>query len=208
MVNIALFPPGRLALEPGVRLLKAADYAVFVQASEIIAQAEAEAEKLRQQSQQAYEEQRQAGFAAGMAEGKAQMAEQLLDTMAASVDQVAAMEKQLVDVVMMSLRTILGSIDHEELTPKIVANALRLVRDEKKIILRVSEAESAAVATRLADMRRQYPGMGRVEIVSDPTLAKGGCVLETDIGVVDASLERQLEIIQDTFRRQLEERRL
>ena len=38
-------------------------------------------------------------------------------------------------------------------------------------------------------------------------LAAGGCVLETEIGVVDASLERQLAIIEETFRRHLEERR-
>ncbi|MCL2001648.1 MAG: HrpE/YscL family type III secretion apparatus protein [Planctomycetes bacterium] len=207
MAVIALFPEGNAAPGPEVRVLRAADYMTLVETREALAQARTEAEGIRKKAEDAYEERRREGFAEGLLEGKAELAAQLLETLTASVDQVAAMESQLVDVVIQSVRAILGSFDHEELVAKVVANALRLVRDEKKILLRVAAGDADAVTARLEDICRRYPGMGRVDVAADPALMPGGCVLETEIGVVDASLDRQLTIIEETYRRHLEERR-
>ena len=207
MAAIALFPEGKVAPGPEVRVLRAADYMTLVEAREAIARGRAEAEEWRRKAEEAYEERRRDGFAEGLAEGKAELAAQLLETLTASVDQVAAMESQLVDVVIQSLRAILGTFEREELVTRVVGNALRLVRDEKKILLRVAAADLNAVSARMEDIRLRYSGMGRVDVVADSALTPGGCILETETGVVDASLERQLAIIEETFRRHLEERR-
>ena len=207
MIKIALFPEGGIAPGPETRVLRADEYAVFVEARDTLARARLEADERRRRAEEVYEERRREGFAEGLAEGKAEMAAQLLETLTASVDHVAAMEARLVEVVIQSLRTILGTFDRGELAGQVVAGALRLVRDEKRILLRVAADEAAAVEARLGEITRRYPGMGRVDVSADPTLAPGGCVLETEIGVVDASLERQLAIIEETFRRHLEERR-
>jgi type III secretion protein L len=207
MARIVLFPEGDIAPGPETRVMRVAEYAVFVEARDALARARLEADECRRQAEEAYEERRREGFAEGLAEGKAEMATQLLETLTASVDHVAAMESQLVEVVIQSLRTILGTFDRGELAGQVVASALRLVRDEKRILLRVAADEATAVEARLGEITKRYPGMVRVDVAADPTLAPGGCVLETEVGVVDASLERQLAIIEETFRRHLEERR-
>ncbi|MDR1613536.1 MAG: HrpE/YscL family type III secretion apparatus protein [Planctomycetota bacterium] len=193
--------------EPGTMLLKAGDYAVMAEADAVLAQASARAEEIVVRAEADAGAERRRGYEAGVAEGKAEVAERMFETMAASVEHLSAMESTLVDLVMRSLRTVLGTFDREELAVETVRHALRLVRDEKRVLLRVAAADADYVAKRLDEIVKRYPGMGRVDLVPDASLASGGCVMETEIGVIDASLERQLTMIENSFRRQLEERR-
>lgn len=206
MAMVSINPPGGVAPDPGAKVLKAGDHALLVGAEEALAAAGRQAEAIVEKAKADAEELRRRGHEEGVAEGKAEVAGQLLEAVTASVEQMANTENALVDVVVKSLRTILGTFDREELAAQVVGHALRLVRDEKRVVLRVAPADAEAVERRLADIVRGYPGMGRVDIAVDAGLSPGGCVMETEIGVIDATLERQLSIIEETFRRHLEER--
>lgn len=197
----------RAALEPGALVLKRDAYADFVAAEDILARARERAEAIVAQAEIEREERRKEGYEAGMAEGREKMAERLLEVAAASVEQLSGMEKDLVDVVMRSLRTILGEFDREELAVRTVGHALRLVRDQKRVLLRVAEEDAETVAARVEEIRTRYPAIGRVDVTADPGVSPGGAVLETEIGVVDATLERQLALIEESFRRHVEEGR-
>ncbi|MDR3211642.1 MAG: HrpE/YscL family type III secretion apparatus protein [Planctomycetota bacterium] len=207
MGMLSLFPEGGLAPDPADRIIRAGDYAQFVAASELLQATRLRAEEIIRQAETAAEECRKKGYADGVVEGKAELADRLFEAVSGSVEQLSSMEGTLVKVVLQSLRTILGQFDQGELVTQVVRHALRLVRDEKKVILRVSSGEAETVEKRLADLVSHYPGMGRVDVVADSALAAGSCILETEIGVVDASLERQLASIEDNFRHHLEEPR-
>lgn len=195
------------APDPAARVLKAADYANLVEAGEMLSRAREQARELLARAESEAEALRRKGYEEGLEEGKAEVAGQLFEAMTASVEQLAAMEKSLVEVAVRSIRVILGSFDREELAVQAVGHALRLVRDEKRVLLRVAAEDADAVRSRLDEIAARYPGMGRVDVAADASLSPGGCVMETDVGVIDATLERQLSIIEDTFRRHLEERR-
>jgi type III secretion protein L len=193
--------------EPGTMVLKAGEYAIMAEADAILAQASARAGEIVAWAEADADAERHRGYEAGVAEGKAEVAERMFETMTASVEHLSGMEATLVDLVMRSLRTILGTFDREELAVETVRHALRLVRDEKRVVLRVATADADSVAKWLDEIVKRYPGMGRVDLVPDASLGSGGCVMETEIGVIDASLERQLTMIENSFRRQLEEKR-
>ncbi|MDR3078071.1 MAG: HrpE/YscL family type III secretion apparatus protein [Planctomycetota bacterium] len=203
----ALLNPSLATPDPAARVLKAAEYANLVEAGEILSQARERARELLEKAGIEADELRKKGHEEGFQEGKAEVAEQLFEAMTASVEQLAAMEKSLVEVAVRSVRVILGSFDREDLAVQAVGHALRLVRDEKRVLLRVAAADADTVRRRLEEITLRYPGMGRVDVASDASLSPGGCVMETDVGVIDATLDRQLSIIEDTFRRHLEERR-
>ena len=42
----------------------------------------------------------------------------------------------------------------------------------------------------------QYGIDSKINIVSDPSIEEGGCVFQTNNGIVDASIDTQLEIIK------------
>lgn len=206
MAKMLLHPSGGIGTDPGTIVLKAGEYAEMVEAENIVARAREEAERIRVRAETEAEDRRRAGYEEGMAEGKLEISAQMFESVAASLDHMARMESSFVDVVMRSVRTILGSFDNADLAEKVVGHALRLVRDEKKVLLRVSMDDVDAVQARLADIVKRYPGMGRVDVAADPSLGAGGCIMETELGVIDATLDRQLGMIEDAFRRHLEER--
>jgi type III secretion protein L len=191
---------------PDARVVKAADYQLLVEAEDILAKARERGEAIVREAEEHAEELRAEARAEGLEEGKAEVAERLFEVVTASVEQLSSMENAIVDMVVKSVRTIIGEFDREELAVKAVGHALRLVRDEKRVVLRVAAADADMVNARLAEIVALYPGMGRVDVRADGGLSRGGCILETEAGVIDATLERQLGIIEDTFKRHLEER--
>ena len=40
----------------------------------------------------------------------------------------------------------------------------------------------------------------KLSILSDESITEGGCIVETNNGLVDASIEAQLEIVQNALR--------
>lgn len=46
-----------------------------------------------------------------------------------------------------------------------------------------------------------YPGVGYLDLLPDARLAPGACILESEIGMVEASLEDQLCALRAAFER-------
>ncbi len=179
-----------LAPFPAGRVIKAADYAATLEAQDILAAARAEAGRIVADAKATYESEKIRGREDGLAEGKEWAAEQMLETAARGADYLASLEERVVDVVVRSLRRIVGEMDDRERIVRVVRHALEVVRNQRQVILRVSPAEIDAVRARLHEILAGFPGVTNLEVT-----AAGGCILETEIGVVDASVDVQLEAI-------------
>lgn len=53
------------------------------------------------------------------------------------------------------------------------------------------------------DLLAAYPGVGYLDILADGRLARGSCILESEIGMVEASLEGQIQALRQAFQRTL-----
>jgi type III secretion protein L len=50
---------------------------------------------------------------------------------------------------------------------------------------------------------QSFPGVGMLDIVADPRLKDSAAILESDMGVVEASIELQLQAIEKSFSKML-----
>jgi type III secretion protein L len=191
---------------PGQKLLKAADYAILAQAEDIVRLAELEAESIRVAAKDAYESEKKRGYSDGLEAGKMEMAVQMMDTVAAGVDYLAGLEKRIVDLVMQVIRKVIDGFDDKERVLGLVRKALSYARSQKRVVLRVCPEDSEIVQEHLRDLLRDFPGIGILDVASDPRLDKGACILESELGLVDAGLEVQLAGIRKAFQRQLQAR--
>lgn len=192
-----------LDIAPGTKVLKADDAAHWVDARALLDAARDRAAAIEREAVEAREAEKARGYEEGLMEGKMEMAERMLDTLGRSVDSLGEMENAMVDVVMHSLRTILGGIEDSELIVSVVRQALQRVRDQKRVTLRVCDEEQPVVQERMKEILRDQPGLGMVDVVGDGRLERGACVLETEMGVVDASLDKQLALLEKSFRTEL-----
>ena len=78
-----------------------------------------------------------------------------------------------------------------------IVDVLRTVsKNEPKIVIRVRPQSVQFIKDTIPNITYQYGIDSKINIVSDPSIEEGGCVLQTNNGIVDASIDTQIEIIK------------
>lgn len=186
-------------LAPDQKVIRARDYQAYLDAEALLAAARAEADRIVAAAREEFTAQQQLGYQQGLIEGRMEMAERMIDSVSRSVDYFSTMEGQIVEIVMKALRKILGEMDLRDRTVSTVRNALSLARHQSKVHVRVHPTEVQVVQERIQEITRPYPGVQFLDVVADARLDPGGCILESDVGVVDASIEVQLKAIEKSL---------
>ena len=197
---------GEIGVREAGNVVKAETYAEYIDAKAMFADAAREKDRIREEAAGLLEQERRRGYEEGMEEAKLEMAEQMITVVSGTVDYLAKIEKDVVDVVSRSLERILGEIDDDELIVRIVRDSLKAVRNQKQLILRVAPEQLQAVKTRVDEILADFPAIVDLQVTGDSRLSRTGCILESEIGIIDASLEGQLATIRKSFEKTLGER--
>ena len=184
---------------PGTKVLKAGEYSTLLEAGAVLEAARARAGEIEKEALEAYEQRKEEGYRDGLEEGKLEHAEKVMETVLTSVEFIENIEDTLVSVVNQAIRKIIGDIDDEERIVRIVRTALNAVRGQQKVTVRVCPADEEAVSKALSAMTAGSSDTSFLTVVSDSRLEKNACILESELGVVDASLETQLKAFENAF---------
>lgn len=187
---------GSVAPRPGARVLRADEFSRLVEASGLLAAAGEHAEAVRVAAEEAYEARRREGYEDGMLEGRMAQAEKMMETAMQAVEYIEKLESTLVGVVGSAVRKIIGELDDRERIVRVVRTALTAVRGRQKVIIRVCPSDEAAVRESLPGMADAAAGAGYIDVAADPRMKPGDCVLESELGVVEAGLEHQIAAIE------------
>ena len=110
------------------------------------------------------------------------------------------------DIIEISLQIAKKIIKHEvQVDPQIVIDTVldvlsNIPKNEPKLTLLVNPVQSQYIKDNLPDKLTLLGVESKLNIVSDETVSEGGCILQTNNGIVDASIEAQLDIIQNALR--------
>jgi type III secretion protein L len=189
------------------RVIKADEFAASRDARAIVDAARAEAQRILTEAKEISERERQRAFEEGRDAARLEMSEQMIDTVGHVVDYLGKVEHEMVDVVGLALERILGEIGDKELVVRVVKNALAAVRNEKHLTLRVAPGQVATVKERMNEILGLYPIIVDIQVVGDGRLSPTGCILESEIGVIDASLDGQIGALKKSFAKIFGERR-
>lgn len=86
-----------------------------------------------------------------------------------------------------------------------IARALLRLPQRERVIVRVNPEECALVREMKEDLFRRVDGLEFLEVKEDPRVARGGCIVETQFGNVDARIETQIAILREEVERILAE---
>lgn len=184
-----------LQLAPGQRILRSKDYQSYLSAQALVDAARAQAAEIVQEAHSVYEQQRELGWQAGMEQARREQAVLIHQTQLQCQGYYRTVEQQMSEVVLQAVRKILHDYDQVALTLKVVREALSLVSNQKQVTVRVNPEQVAAVREQIAKVHKDFPEIGYLEISADARLDQGGCILETEVGIIDASLDGQLEAL-------------
>ena len=88
--------------------------------------------------------------------------------------------------------------------PQVLINTIMDVlktvsKNEPKITIRVRPQSVQFVKDTIPNITYEYGIDSKINIVADPSIEEGGCVFQTNNGIVDASIDTQLEIIKKSL---------
>lgn len=183
-------------------LVTAAEAAVLAQAEDVIAAAEGEAAQIREEAKTAYAAEKKRGYDDGIAEGKTEILMQKLNLLDESVRYMESIELKVSEIVMKALRKCVAEIGDTELVVQIVKKAMQaVVRNQRQITLKVNPAMVPVVKGRLQEILADFPSLSYIDVAEDAHLDATACVVETEAGLVEASVEGQLAAIEKSIRK-------
>ena len=174
--------------------------AASAEATRLLETAQAEAAQVRASAEKARSDAMEAGYREGYARGAAQWAEAVKS---AQASLQAALERAKPQVVRMALRVAEKVLRRKlETTPEamlpMVDEALRSLQGQQqtRIVLRIHPADQPVLESRRQHWLDRHPGIGSLQIVVDESMSRGGCRIESEFGMVDATVETQIEVIE------------
>lgn len=171
---------------------------------DLIAQAMEQADAIRQQ---AYEE----GYAAGVAEGRAASAPaaEALVGAAAGLEQMRehvadGLERGSVGLALRIAEQIIGAavtVEPERVL-EAIRGALRRLADRERVQILVNPDDLDIVRAAIEDIVSQLGGISAVDVQAERRVARGGAIVRTGEGDVDASIETKLTRAREVLERE------
>ncbi|WP_318664205.1 flagellar assembly protein FliH [Treponema sp.] len=168
------------------------------EADNIIAEAQAERDKIINESKkQGYD----TGYEAGYQDGQKE-AERLVERMHNILDAVmkrreeilSETEYQIVELVVLMARKVVKIISENQKTVIMnnVLQALKKVKGRGDVTIRVNLEDVKLTTEHTQDFIDRVEAVKSITVVEDTTVEKGGCIVETDFGAIDARISSQL----------------
>jgi type III secretion protein L len=192
-----------LGIDPATQVVRAHEMAALREAQQIVADAQVQADAIVAGAQEALEAERQRGYAQGLEEAQLDQAEQMIENVSRTIDYFSKVEGRVVDLVMQSIQKIVSEFDDTERVVITVKNVLAVVRNRKQMTLRLNPQQVDLIKARVNDLLAAYPGVGFLDIVADARIKLDACILESDIGLVEASMEGQIAALRSAFEKVL-----
>jgi flagellar assembly protein FliH len=175
-------------------------------AAQIVARAEAEAAAIRAEAERLGREE---GFAAGLAEarerlvpGEAALAAAAAEVRAAQERLAAALEEQAVALALALADKVLSAAleVRPELVIEVVKGALRRVVERGRLTVQVNPGDLEVVSASLDRIEGSFGAVEQLELAGERRVPRGGCVVRTPEGELDATLPEQLERAAEVLR--------
>ncbi len=108
-------------------------------------------------------------------------------------------EYQIVSIVLLIVKKIIKIITENQKTVIInnVVEALKKVKGSKNVTIRVNLDDIAMATKHKEDFIRMIEGLEGIQFLEDSSIERGGCIIETDFGEIDARISLQLKEIED-----------
>ncbi len=176
------------------------------QAEQRAAAIEAEASQNRENEKNAaYREGFEKGREDGFREGSVEV-QRLTDrvhtilekTMDKREEILAETEQQIVDLVLLMTRKVIKVISENQRNI-VVANivqALRKVKGRGDVVIRVNLADVGLTTQHTKDFIKSVENVRNITVMEDSTVDRGGCIIETDFGSIDARISSQLNELE------------
>jgi flagellar assembly protein FliH len=169
------------------------------EAQEIVDKALEEADAVREEARET-----------GREEGRAESASRIQEALATLNEAVVERKKIIRDAEQEILRLAIKVAEqiiksevslHRDVCLNIVAEAIARVSDREQIIVRVNRDDAEFLKRYKDRLAGMLDGVKSFSILEDAGVEPGGCVIETNLGFVDAKIATKLKSIEESLKK-------
>lgn len=186
---------------PQEKIIPAKEFSVLQEASQVFEHIKEDAEKYRLEVAQESEKLKENGFKEGYAEGFKQWSEALINFEKQLELSRKEIQKTIVPVALKAAKKIVGrEIElSEDVIVDIVASNLKAAAQHKKVTIYVNKKELEVLEKNKQQLRDLFENLESISIRPREDITPGGCIIETEVGIINAQIEHRWNVLERAF---------
>jgi flagellar assembly protein FliH len=172
-------------------------------ASELEGEIRGRVEKIGEEARQKGQaEGREQGYQEGRGEVQ-RLVDNLQRIVSAAIERrnliIEESETQVINLVLLIAKKVIKVISENQKNVVInnVVQALRKLKSRGEVVIRVNLADLELTSAHIADFMKMVENVKSITVLEDSSVDRGGCILETDFGQIDARISSQLSEIEE-----------
>lgn len=188
-------------LAPGKKTIPASDFSKLVNAQKILEQIKEEADQYKNDVAIECEKIKESSFQEGFQEGLISLNTHLL-----ALDQELKhlrdeIQKKILPLALKAARKIIGEElkMHPDRIVDIVLTSLKPVTQHRKIVIYVNRSDLDIIEMNRPKIKNIFEHLENLSIQERSDIEPGGCMIETEAGIINAQLENQWRALESAF---------
>jgi len=176
------------------------------EAEKIIKEAELRASEIEHEAyRRGHESGRDEGYKDGQAEVM-RLIDRLGTVLAKAVgvrdEIINSSEKLMTDMILMIARKVIKDeiVERREVVINNIKESIRRIKDRDRVDIRVNFADLDMTTAHKDEIIKMMETLKKINIYEDSRVERGGCIIETDIGAIDARISTQLDALEEAIR--------
>ncbi len=117
-------------------------------------------------------------------------------------DIIKSSEKLMSEMILLIARKVIKDeiVERREVVINNIKESIKRVKDRDRIDIRVNFADLDMTTSHKDELIKMMESLKKVNIYEDSRVERGGCIIETDVGAIDARISTQLDAIEESIR--------
>ncbi len=201
MKLFSLISGKEVRLSPGQKRIPANAFSKIREAAEILEQVEREAFAFKKETAVEAEKTKEAAFQEGFQAGLDSLSKHLFALDEELKQLRNEIQKKILPLSLSAARKVIGEELklHPDRIVDIVLNSLKPVTQHKKINIYVNKADLAMLEEQKPKLKQIFEHLQSLTLQERDDIEPGGCIIETEAGIINAQLENQWRALEAAF---------
>lgn len=194
---------GELRLSSQEKIIPSEQFSTLLEASEVLAKSLEQAAKKKEDVEKECEELRQKAKEEGHQEGLVQFNERILDLEAHLRNAYQETQHSILKLALQAAKKIVGrELElHPDAIVDIVMQALAPVKQSHRITIFVNKVDKDILEENKPKIKELFEQLQFLGVQERPDIAPGGCIIETESGIINASVDNQWKALEAAFQK-------
>jgi len=186
---------------PGEKRIPAKEFTVLAKAGEILSTVKKEANAYKRDIAAESEKIKEQAFKEGFQEGLVSLNKHLLALDHELKAIRSDVQKKILPLALKAARKIMGEELklHPDRIVDIVLTSLKPVTQHRKITIYVNKADLPLIEENKGKIKKIFEHLESLSIQERSDIEQGGCMIETEAGIINAQLENQWRALESAF---------